>query len=913
MSPRQDDLPERIKEIVHLEDVIGEKVSLSRQGRELVGHHHIHESKSGTSLHVSPSKQVWICHNCKAGGDLFDWVMHHDHITFPDALECLAARAGIPLHAWTPEERRQQEVRRTDQELISRIFLAATNYYASHLTPEWQTSCLNRWGLTLDTLQQFRVGFAPVDPQGLWTFLRQAGWKTEALVKSGLFVRVHGMFLDFYQGRLIFPYWKVLPEDGHSGEVVYFIGRQTEVTPPVDWEKAKYRKLRVYDPDDEHKRYISPVVSNGHFFGEHALSGIHGKTLLVTEGIADALAAFQAGAICLSPVTTSFREADWPRLHHLCKHAAKVVIMNDNETSGAGKEGALKTARHLWLQQIDARIAELPKPDNVEKVDIAEFLKDHTPDTLHQLIDTAPTLLNLYLDKIAAAAPETQAMMAKEVYPLLAALNGVERHQAERALAKVLGVGLKAVRSSLAASITEPPRAHLIDADDDLRQELVKQVGLIRALANEIGKTSHFAQDVGEKLYRFHHGVYTPDGLSYVQRRVKSLLESWKLSALWSSFRATEVAEYLRVDAPTLWERPSRAILNLRNGLLDLDTRELTEHDPSYLSSVQIPVDYDTRASCGAWEAFVEEVFPKDALELAWEIIATVMCPDASMQRAILLQGLGGNGKSTYLRGVIAFIGRQNISSLSLHKLEQDRFSVAGLIGKLANICPDLPSTHLEETGTFKAITGGDYVRAEYKYQESFDFLPFAKLLFSANHFPRSSDDSEAFFDRWHVIPFERSFRGTPSEKPRETLDAQLADPNQLSGVLNKALGALTRLRSQGLSITDSMTHAWEEFRRTTDPMTVWLDRMTVQLSDAIVAKDVLLNEYNKDCQASGRPRISAHAMTKTIKRAYPSVTEAQRTVIGGYKWCWIGLGLAQVTENTTKNEQNRTVKQSTD
>jgi phage/plasmid-associated DNA primase len=165
-------------------------------------------------------------------------------------------------------------------------------------------------------------------------------------------------------------------------------------------------------------------------------------------------------------------------------------------------------------------------------------------------------------------------------------------------------------------------------------------------------------------------------------------------------------------------------------------------------------------------------------------------------------------------------------------------------------------------------------------------------LIFSANHFPRSSDDSEAFFDRWYVVPFERAFRGTPAEISREVLDAKLANPAELSGVLNKALASLSRLRSQGFSISDSMTHAGEEFRRTTDPMAVWLDRMTEQLPYAIVAKEVLLQEYNKDCDRTGRPRISAHAMTKAITRAYPQVTEAQRTVSGGTKWCWVGLGL---------------------
>lgn len=246
-----------------------------------------------------------------------------------------------------------------------------------------------------------------------------------------------------------------------------------------------------------------------------------------------------------------------------------------------------------------------------------------------------------------------------------------------------------------------------------------------------------------------------------MKRQVKAVLELWGLAVEWSAHRADEVVEYLRVDASNLWESPPRNIINLKNGLFDLDSRELLDHTPAHLSSVQLPVAYYARASCPAWEPFVGEVFPPDAQDLAWEIIAWLMTADTSMQKAILFKGEGGNGKSTYLRGVIAFLERHNVASLSLQKLETDRCAAARLVGKLANICPDLPSEHLAGTSMFKAITGGDIVTAAYKYRDSFEFIPFARLVFSANHLPRSSDGSPAFFDRWVVIPFRRSFRGT--------------------------------------------------------------------------------------------------------------------------------------------------------
>src|SRR4029434_3780586 len=100
---------------------------------------------------------------------------------------------------------------------------------------------------------------------------------------------------------------------------------------------------------------------------------------------------------------------------------------------------------------------------------------------------------------------------------------------------------------------------------------------------------------------------------------------------------------------------------------------------------------------------------------------------------------------------------KTNSSALSLHKLESDRFAVARLYGKLANICPDLPSEHLAGTSIFKAITGGDVITGEYKFKDSFDFVPIARLVFSANNPPRSQESSQGFFERWFVIPFDHS------------------------------------------------------------------------------------------------------------------------------------------------------------
>jgi hypothetical protein len=95
----------------------------------------------------------------------------------------------------------------------------------------------------------------------------------------------------------------------------------------------------------------------------------------------------------------------------------------------------------------------------------------------------------------------------------------------------------------------------------------------------------------------------------------------------------------------------------------------------------------------------------------------------------------------------------------------------------------------------FKAITGCDRITAEIKYRDSFEFTPFARLLFSANRLSASSDASQAFFDRWLIVPFPKRFRHMRGELPRHILQARLCAPRELSGAPNKALDGLERVR----------------------------------------------------------------------------------------------------------------------
>jgi P4 family phage/plasmid primase-like protien len=416
---------------------------------------------------------------------------------------------------------------------------------------------------------------------------------------------------------------------------------------------------------------------------------------------------------------------------------------------------------------------------------------------------------------------------------------------------------------------------------------------LIRDMASLLCEVYHFARHAGGRLFLYQDGVYVPGGEFFIRQQVKRLLALFGKSGRWTSKLGRELIEYILLDAPELDAKPPQHIVNLENGLLDVWTGQLTPHTPKLLSTVRIPIRYDPEARCDSIEEFIGQVFPHDSLALAWELLGDLITPDRSIQKAIALVGEGGNGKGVFLQLAVNFVGPENVSHLTLQKLETDRFAPARLFGKLANICPDLPSERLAGSAVFKAITGCDRITGEYKYQDAFEFTPFARLLISANHLPASRDASKAFFDRWLLVPFEAVFRNSRREIQRSVLDAALSDPHELSGALNKALPALRRIRRAGrFSNTPTISRQVDEFQSATDPLAHWLWSETTPSPTGSITQERLHAAYTRACADMNRPVMTKQMFGRRLRALRPDIEEAQRTTDRRRQWVYVGLTL---------------------
>ena len=320
-------------------------------------------------------------------------------------------------------------------------------------------------------------------------------------------------------------------------------------------------------------------------------------------------------------------------------------------------------------------------------------------------------------------------------------------------------------------------------------------------VANALHSKVPVARDEGQQLYHYAGGVYHSRGTElFLRERISVEVLGYGDEYLNKGIE-DEVLHRLLVGADDLEERPDPWLLNVENGLLDLRTMVLRDHDPAVRTTLKLPVIYDPTADCPAIDRFMAQVFPKDAYDagVPYQIMALCACPVHGIDKAVLLFGEGANGKGVYLDIAQTFIGAHNTSAVSLQRIGDDRFATADLRGKLLNLCADLPSRRLEDSGDFKIIVSQETIRAQRKNQPAFDFTPYCRLLFSANNLPESADSSRGYIRRWYIIPFTQTFDpGTPLYRPRPELLAELRDPAEQSGLLNRVIPQMLHFLSGG-------------------------------------------------------------------------------------------------------------------
>ena len=402
-------------------------------------------------------------------------------------------------------------------------------------------------------------------------------------------------------------------------------------------------------------------------------------------------------------------------------------------------------------------------------------------------------------------------------------------------------------------------------------------------LADSIANTEHLYY-TGGQFIQYQSGVYR----SIKDIAVKKMIRQSMKKGTIRSAQINDAFEQLRIEAQLDAEELNKDanIINVRNGLYNVEDDRLMGHTEDYISTVQLGVNYDPEADCPRFRQFLTETLGEEQTCLMQEILGYLLVPEIKAQMAFILVGKPAAGKSVLLQVVEdILLGRENVSHISWQNLS-DRFKTAELFGKLANIFADLPSKDIGDNDIFKAIVGGDSITVERKNQQPFSFQCYARMLFSCNRIPISyGDTTEGLYRRLTILRLDRTI-------PPEQRDPDLLEKfkEEADGIFLFALEGLKRLRENQYRFTETQIGRDElqRYRVESNNVLAFVEDCCNIKEGAKTPRTETYNRYKKYCITNGYPAVSQKIFNKEVEENYPTVSKTS----DGHKRIWKGLSL---------------------
>lgn len=356
----------RIQQANDIVDVIGEHLALKRKGREMLGLCPFHEDHR-PSFNVNPTKQIFKCFACGAGGDVIKFIQMRENLTFPQALQRLADRAGIKVEPFRPRsssiENRESSIE-ADPNDIARANAWAAKYFAANLAHPEKGKDARKYvterQLSDESVKNWQIGLALGADNDLLTAARQKKIPDKLLLAAGLVVGAGSSLSDKFVNRLMFTIADA------TGKIIAFGGRT------LSGEGAKYINSPTTAIFDK---------SNSLFGLNHARHQMVSSDIaVVVEGYTDCIMAHQFGVSnVVATLGTSFTIG---HARILRRYAKKVVLLFDSDT--AGLEAANRALGVALGSHIDIAIASVPQGK-----DPCDFLLAQGKEPFAKIIDNA--------------------------------------------------------------------------------------------------------------------------------------------------------------------------------------------------------------------------------------------------------------------------------------------------------------------------------------------------------------------------------------------------------------------------------------------------------------------------------------------------------------------------------------------
>ena len=406
--------------------VVSDYVQLEQRGNQWWGCCPFHQEKT-PSFSVMPEKNMYYCFGCHEGGDAIKFVMEMEKIRFPEALKLLGKKFGIEVkytNNYTPSAQKADNSKELYIDLYNRV---ADMFHYGLVKTEAGKFALNyitKRGISMETIEKFKLGYAPADRQWLKKFLKSKNFSDDFLAKSGLFSKKYPD-IAFFSDRLMFPIFD------RRGQTVAFGGRFLRGDP---------EKSPKYLNSGDLIQYQKGETLYAFNFAKNAIR--ENKKVIFCEGYMDCIAYHQCGIqYAVAPLGTALTD---DQIKIVRGFADTILLSFDSD--GAGQAATQRAILMCRRQGLTVKIIRLHNAK-----DPAEIMVNFGAETLTNEVNSAildsDYLLNFLSQKYQKDTPEGKSKFALEFFPYIDALQtDIQKESSLDLLARTLNIGLEAVK-----------------------------------------------------------------------------------------------------------------------------------------------------------------------------------------------------------------------------------------------------------------------------------------------------------------------------------------------------------------------------------------------------------------------------------------------------------------------------------
>lgn len=357
------DTIDKIIDAARIEDVVGDFVNLKKRGVNLIGLCPFHNEKT-PSFNVNPVRNIFKCFGCGKGGNAVNFVMEHEHFTYPEALKYLARKYHIDVEETLPSP--EEQVLQDDKESMLVLNTFAQKTFSQWLTDSEEGKSValpyfKERGFNHHTIEKFELGYTPEDRTAFTDFAQKQGYQMKYLQSTGLSTSSDDgkKPLDRFRGRILFPIHSL------AGRVLGFGGRIMK----KDEKAAKY----LNSPESE--VYHKSKVLYGLYFAKKAI--VQQDNCFLVEGYTDVISMHQAGIE--NVVASSGTSLTVEQIRLIKRYTNNITILYDGDA--AGIKASLRGTDMILEEGMNVKLVSFPHGDDPDS-----YARKHNVSEMHEFI-----------------------------------------------------------------------------------------------------------------------------------------------------------------------------------------------------------------------------------------------------------------------------------------------------------------------------------------------------------------------------------------------------------------------------------------------------------------------------------------------------------------------------------------------